>query len=263
MLYYPKSKIYILLWLYPIMNLEVLKKIGLSEGEIKIYSALLDIGATSINNIHERVGIDRRNIYDILNKLIERGLVSYIEENNKKVFKISNPDKLLSYIEEKKSGLEEVKNEVSKIIPDMQGIFKSKKQELFAEIFKGAEGIKAVWDDLLNYDNIYWIGSGLYVPKRFPAFWKDWNQRRIKRKVGSFHLFRHEKRKEVNKKLFPDCKFLPAEFSGNPTVTVIYGDKVAQMLLGENINVFVIESKELAENYKKYHQFLWDKVAKD
>ena len=49
-------------------------------------------------------------------------------------------------------------------------------------------------------------------------------------------------------------KRLPPEFSGNPTVTVVYGSKVAQMLLGEEISVFVIKSKELAENYKKILQ---------
>jgi len=54
------------------MNLEILRKIGLSEGEIKVYNALLEIGVTSINNIHKKVGVDRRNIYDILNKLIEK-----------------------------------------------------------------------------------------------------------------------------------------------------------------------------------------------
>ena len=251
------------------MNLEILKKIGLSEGEIKVYSALLEIGVTSINSIHEKVGMDRRNIYDILNKLIERGLVTYMEENGKRVFKVSNPDKLISYIEEKKSSLNEVKNEVEKIMPTMQEVFKSEKQELFSEVFRGAEGMKAVWDDLLNYDNIYWIGSGMYVPLRFPAFWNDWNARRMKKKVGSYHLFRSDKREDVeNRKGFDknkisNWKFLPAEFSGNPTVTVAYGDKVAQMLLGESISVFVIQSKELAENYKKYHKFLWDKVAKD
>jgi sugar-specific transcriptional regulator TrmB len=250
------------------MNLEILKKIGLSEGEVKVYNALLEIGATSINNIHEKIGIDRRNIYDILNKLIERGLVSYIETDGKRTFKISNPDKLLSYIEEKKSNLDEVKKEVSKIIPAMQEVFKSEKQELFAEIFKGAEGMKAVWDDLLNYDAIYWIGSGMYVPLRFPAFWDDWNKRRMQKKVESYHLFRSDKREDVKKRKgfdknkITDWKFLPAEFSGNPTVTVAYGDKVAQMLLGEEISVFVIKSKELSENYKKYHKFLWDKVAK-
>ncbi len=243
------------------MNLSVLKKIGLSDGEIKVYSALLEIGVTSINNIHQKVRIDRRNIYDILNKLLERGLISSVQTNERKMFRVSNPEKILSYIEEKKSNLDEVKDEVTKIIPAMNSVFASEKEELFSEIFKGAEGMKAVWDDMLSYDAIYWIGSGLYVPERFPAYWKEWNQRRIKKKVKSYHLFRYEKRKDVSKKLFPMSRFLPIAFSGNPTATVIYGNKVAQMLLGENITVFIIESKELAENYKKYHQYLWDKVA--
>ncbi len=245
------------------MNLEILKKIDLSEGEIKVYKALLEIGATSINNIHEKVGMDRRNIYDILNKLIERGLVSYIESNSKRIFKISNPDKIVSYIEEKKSKLDEVKNKVLEIMPTIQSVFQSKKEELFAEIFKGPEGMKAVWDDMLNYDAIYWIGSGMYVPDRFPAYWEDWNKRRLKKKVESHHLFRNEKRNDVSKKKFSSFKFLPKEFSQNQTVTVVYGNKVAQMLFGEEIFVFVIQSKELAENYKIYHKYLWDHIAKD
>jgi len=249
------------------MNLEILRKLGLSDGEIKVYSALLDIGVSSINNIHEKVGIDRRNIYDILNKLIERGFVSYIEENNKKVFKITNPEKILSYIEEKKSNLNEIKQEISKVIPEIQQVYQSKKNDLFAEIFKGPEGVKAVWDDMLNYDAIYWIGSGMYVPDRFPAYWNDWNKRRLKKNVKSYHLFRYEKKEDYIsfpvKNMCTGAKFLPKEFSGNPTVTAIYGNKVAQLLFGEYMNVFVIESKELAENYKKYHKYLWDKVAKD
>ncbi len=244
------------------MNLEILKKIGLSEGEIKVYGALLEIGVTSINNIHEKIGIDRRNIYDILNKLIERGLVSYIETNGIRTFRISNPDKLISYIEEKKSRLDNIKSEVTKIMPAIHDMFQSEKQKMFAEIFKGAEGLKAVWDDLLNYDAIYWIGSGGYVPEQYTAYFNDWNKRRKRKGVKSYHLYRSEKWKFALKSWFTDARVLPPEFSGNPTVTVTYGDKVTQMLLGEEIAVFVIQSKELAENYKKYHKFLWDKVAK-
>jgi sugar-specific transcriptional regulator TrmB len=247
------------------MNLEILKKIGLSDGEIKVYGALLEIGVSSINNIHKKVGMDRRNIYDILNKLIERGLISYIAENGKRTFKTSNPEKILSYIEEKKTNLDEIKSEVEKIIPAMQSIFKSEKQEIFSEIYRGPEGLKAVWDDILNYTNSYWIGSGFYVPDKFPAFFNDWNKRRRKKRHESYHLFRYDKKKDVIGRpyAYSKAKILPQEFSGNPTVTVIYGDKVIQQLFGENIVVFVIQSKELAENYKTYHKFLWDKVAKD
>ncbi|MDO8623285.1 MAG: helix-turn-helix domain-containing protein [archaeon] len=245
------------------MNLEILRKIGMSEGEIKVYGALLEIGVTSINNIHEKVGIDRRNIYDILNKLIEKGLVNYIDSNNRRIFKISNPNKILSYIEEKETTLEDIKKEMQKLIPDMQNIFESKKQEFQAMTYKGQEGIKAVWDDMLNYDSIFWIGSGMYVPDKFPAFFKDWDKRRKKKNVKSYHLFRHEKREVVDKKIFSNGKFLPKEFSGNPIAIAIYGDKVVNFLFGENLFAFVIESRELAESYKNYHKYLWDKVAKN
>ena len=244
------------------MSLDILRKIGLSEGEIKVYSALLDLGVTSVNNIHEKVGIDRRNIYDILNKLIERGLVSYTESDKKRVFKISDPEKILSYVEEKKTNLDNIKKEIEKIVPEMKEKFNQKNDEIFSEIFRGSEGLKAVWDDMLNYKKIYWIGSGSYAPERYPAFFKDWNKRRKKKKVESYHLYRYEKWKTAQKSWFTGARVLPPEFSGNPTVTVIYGDKVAQMLLGKNIQVFVIESKELAENYMRYHKYLWDKVAK-
>ncbi|MBP7708485.1 hypothetical protein KA107_02275 [Candidatus Pacearchaeota archaeon] len=245
------------------MNLDILRKVGLSEGEVKVYRAVLEIGATTINNVHERVGMDRRNIYDILNKLIERGLISYFDENGKRTFRISNPDKLISYIEEKKSNLEDIRKEIMEILPQVKEVFNSKKEETFSEIFKGPEGMKAVWDDMLNYPEIRWIASGMYVPERFPAFFKDWNKRRIALKVKSYHLFRHEKRGEIPNHLCTVFKFLPKEFSGNAAVTVIYGDKVIQQLLGEEIQVFVIQSKELAENYKQYHRYLWDKVAKE
>ncbi len=245
------------------MNLDILTKLGLSDGEVKVYKAILEIGVTTINNVHEKVGMDRRNIYDILNKLIERGLISYFDENGRRTFRVSNPDKLISYIEEKKSNLDNIKTEVENIIPEIKEMFNSKKEKTFSEIFKGPEGMKAVWDDMLNYKEIRWLASGMYVPNRFPAFFKDWNKRRIAKKVGSYHLFRHEMRGEIPKNFCTTFKFLPKEFSGNAAVTVIYGDKVIQQLLGEEIQVFVIQSKELAENYKKYHQYLWDKVAKE
>ncbi|MBI2106541.1 helix-turn-helix domain-containing protein [Candidatus Woesearchaeota archaeon] len=244
------------------MNLEILRKIGLSEGEVKVYNALLKIGETPINNIHEQIGIDRRNIYDILNKLIERGLVAYIESDGKRVFRISNPDKILSYIEEKKTNLEDIKEEIKKLVPDMQKICESKKQEFQAMTFKDKEGIKAVWDDMLHYKAIFWIGSGMYVPDKFPAFFKDWDKRRKKNKVKSYHLFRYEKRNVADKNIWHDRRFLPSEFSGNPTVIAIYGNKVVNFLFGENLFAFVIESKELAENYKEYHKYLWENVAK-
>lgn len=244
------------------MALDILRKIGLSDGEIRVYTALLDLGTAPLHRIHERVGIERRNIYDILNKLIERGLVTYITENKRRSFQLAHPNKLLGYIDEKKGELERVKEEMQSEIPELIKKFEFTRPEISAEVYRGVEGVKAVWEDMLNVKEIRWIGSGFYVPEKYPAFFKSWDRRRAERKIKSMHLFRNEKRNQPYSKFFPHAKFLPLEFSGNPTVTVVYGNKVAQFLYGETYFAFVIESKELAENYRRYHRYLWENVAK-
>ena len=66
------------------MNLEYLKELDLSDGQVRVYGAVLELGISTINKIQEKTGIERRNIYDILNKLIEKGLVTYITEKGKR-----------------------------------------------------------------------------------------------------------------------------------------------------------------------------------
>ncbi len=243
------------------MKIEILEKIGLSKGEIKIYNAILDLGIASINKIHENTGIERRNIYDIINKLIERGLITYITENKKRLFQITHPSKIIGYVEEKKQVLEKIKEELVEEIPDLIEKFQSKKPDIKAEIYRGKEGIKAVWEDMLNYKENYFIGSGRYAMKLMPDFWYNFNKRRIKLKVKWYNLLRKEMKKEVKAEKYEFIKFLPEEFSVNPLVIFIYGNKVANVLWGPDFFAFVIENREIAENYKKYHKYLWDNIA--
>ena len=147
------------------------------------------------------------------------------------------------------------------MLPNIEEVYNSSKPKIALEAFRGKEGIKSVWDDMLNYKEIRWIGSGNFVPKQMPAFFNDWNERRREKKIDSYHLFRSEIKKEMIKNV-GFAKFLPQEFSGNPTVIAIFGDKVVNFLFGQELFAFVIESKELAENYKQYHKYLWEKVAK-
>jgi len=240
------------------MVLELLKELGLSEGEIKVYSAILEIGITTINKIHEKTGIERRNIYDIINKLIEKGFISYTVERGKRTYQSAHPSRLSEKVENRKRAL----NKVAKQIPQLIKAYSASKPEINAEIYRGIEGTKTVWGDTLNYKSVYWVGAGRYIPKRFPLFFANFNKRRIKSKTRWINLLRAELKKEVKKPMpYEHIKFLPKEFSGNPTVICIYGNKVVNFLLGETLFAFVIESKELAENYKRYHKYLWQKVA--
>lgn len=242
------------------MDVQTLQAVGLSAGEIRVYSAMLDLGTVSVNSIHEATGIERRNIYDILNKLIGRGLVTYINENKKRYFRLTHPKRIVGHIEEKIHELQDVKQSVEMQIPALEARYLTKKPRINAEVYRGVDGIKAVWEDTLNYKRVYWIGSGRYVPIKFPQFFAGWNRRRIKLGVRWLNLMRHELRKERPMAL-EKIRFLPHEFSTNPTVICIYGDKVVNFLFGDDLFAFLIESKELAQSYRLYHKYLWDRVA--
>jgi sugar-specific transcriptional regulator TrmB len=246
------------------MEFEELKELGLNKGETKVYSTLVSSGAARVNKIHEATGIERRNIYDILNKLIEKGLVSYINENGTRLYNVGTPEKIMNYILEKETKLEEIKKEAETIIPELNKALSARREEIYAEIYRGGEGMKTVFEDSLNYPEIYWIGGGRYMPKMFPTWTANWTRKRIKRKVQVYYLARHELRAEVPKPYgYEKMKFLPEEFSKSPIVIGIYGDKVTNYLFGKTIIATVTKSKELAESYKAYHKYLWDNVAKD
>ena len=66
------------------MNEELLKEIGLTPGEIKVYTALLENDLSRTGKISKLSGVHTSKVYPILDRLIEKGLVSYIIENNVK-----------------------------------------------------------------------------------------------------------------------------------------------------------------------------------
>ena len=96
------------------MELKILKDIGLTDGEIKAYLALLELGKSTVGKIIEKSRVSPSKIYDVLNRLIEKGLISYIIEGKVKHFKAAPPKNVLNYIERKEEDLKLHKNEFKK-----------------------------------------------------------------------------------------------------------------------------------------------------
>jgi len=239
------------------MEFEELKTLGLSNGEVKVYSAVLNIGSSTINNIHEKTGMERRAIYDIINKLIEKGLLSYTIEKGKRTYQCSPPNRLKEEIKNKKAELERFE----KLIPNIEGVYNSKKQKINVEIFRGKEGIKSLFEDMLSRKDLYIIGGGWYVAKEMPLFWANYDKRRIEKKVKVHNLVAYDAPPAPTKD-FISIKKLPKEFTKNPTVIWVYGNKVVNVVWGQEFFAFMMESKDIAENHKQYFDYLWNNVAK-
>ena len=134
--------------------------------------------------------------------------------------------------------------------------------------YEGEAGVHAVFDDMLNYHDVYFIGGNDGIKKYFPQYWEEHNKERVKRKVVwhdlidaklMSNLFPGKKREQV---LYYEYKILPLELS-SPHVIAFYGDKIANIIWRENTMVTIIEDKEIREGYQKYFEYLWKNLGKN
>jgi len=242
------------------MTRELLRDIGLTDKEAEVYLILLELGSCPVNRIYEKTGIQRRNIYDLLNKLINKGLATYIIENKKKYFQSQNPEKLLKYIDEQKERLEQKKAKLAPTIEELKSRFENQKEKQEAEIYRGIEGIKTILLDCQNAKEVLFIGATALVGEKLPYFWPKYNKKRIKNKVLWKLLLNHEaKNKPITKSKLYQFKTLPKELS-SPNVIYIYNDKIANVLWSNKPISFVIKDKTIATSYKKYFDFLWNTI---
>ena len=66
------------------MEYKILEKLGLTETESKIYMILLRLGSTHVTPVIKKAELHRATVYDVLDRLIEKGLVSYIIKEGKR-----------------------------------------------------------------------------------------------------------------------------------------------------------------------------------
>jgi sugar-specific transcriptional regulator TrmB len=66
------------------MDQKFLEEAGLTPIEVRIYLVLLEKGSIRAGEITRHTGIHRRNVYDAIERLVQKGLVSYIKTNNRR-----------------------------------------------------------------------------------------------------------------------------------------------------------------------------------
>lgn len=242
---------------------QTLENIGLTKNEIKIYLALLDIGLTSSGAIIKKTRIHTSKVYDGLERLSEKGLVTHIIKANTKYFKAVNPDRLIDFIRDKKKKLEEQEKEALSIIPQLKSKQKSDLDETQAEIFKGWKGMETVYkmlrDKLKKGDSNYIFGAskGEDEEKTREFFTKHINflgQKGIKQKI----IFNEEARGNLPiYKKYPKLFQLKYLENTTPSEINIWADNVMIVILRKNPTVILINDKKVAHSFIQYFNAMW------
>ncbi|MBM3233490.1 TrmB family transcriptional regulator [Candidatus Pacearchaeota archaeon] len=242
------------------MDTAILEDLGLTQAEIKVYLALLQLGSSSAGKILEKSSLQNSVVHRALNSLIEKGLISFILKGKKKIYQATNPEHFYEFIEDKKINFE-------KILPELKEKQKQAKEKEQAAVYKGKKGINEIYNLLLNSRgkeyNTFGGGKRVTYDVMGEDWWYSLHTKRIAKKIKSRQVFDETIRKfgkQLNKRPLSKVKFLSQEFE-QLTETIICGNFVAIVMFTENPYGLLIEDKTVAESYRKYFEQLW-KIAK-
>lgn len=240
---------------------ELLRDLGLSPNEARIYEVLIQIGETSVQEISIKSGVHRRNVYDSITKLIEKGLASEVFIKGEKNFKATNPRRLLEIVAEKQE-------KINKVLPELQAKYEFVEEKEEAYIYRGIEGVKSYLNDILKTkETVYFIGAkAFWFDERLKYFLPRFQRERKRLGIKFMHLFDNEiktKKPEILKAVGKSYKFLPKEYSSQTAID-IFGPYVVTFVgvkpgeLDREPIQFVMKSRKLADGYRKFFKFMWD-----
>ncbi len=233
---------------------QILQKLGLEDQEIKTYLALLDLNESTATKLAENTGLGRVHMYQILNRLIERGLVSYVIKNNVKYFLPADPEKILKDLQEKEQ-------EFLKILPKLKARLELPFPEIKVEVYRGLEGFKSVLNDRIKTGgDMYAFGVDEAKFKAKFATLMDQFFRREREKKLKEYIITSEKARFTYEQDHIQYKCISDEYF-EPTATAIYKDRVF-ILIWEPFTTILIKNQELAESYRRHHKLLWE-IAKE
>jgi|TARA_Y100000310_G_scaffold339470_1_gene432196 sugar-specific transcriptional regulator TrmB len=243
------------------MDTKILKQIGLTDSEVKVYLSLLELGSTTKGPIVEKSGVASSKIYELLDKLIAKGLVSTVIKSGVKYFESAPPSRLLDYMKEREEEFKNQREKLEHLIPDLElrrslAGFGSETQ-----VFKGMRGAATSFDDILKElkrgDEYYVLGISKFTP-HFERFVIHFHNKRARLGIKC-KIIVNETAKNIGKKLeplkFTNVRYLKRELF-TPVVFIIYKEKTL-ISIGLDEIFIQITSKNLANGMRAYAKYMY------
>jgi len=246
------------------MNEKLLEEIGLTKGEIRVYFTLLKLGETTTGKIIEEAQISSGKIYEILEKLIKKGLASHIIKEKTKYFSAASPNRILDYLHEKEKNIKEKEQELLKELPTLLSVGKLGKKEYETNLFKGFQGMQTAifeaLEELSSKDEVLAMGIISHKKELYNLLWQRWHKERISKKIICKAIF--SDRNTDYFKAFKKMKLTEVRtLQGiTPLAIDIMGKRVLIFTYGEEPSCLSIKNPEIADSFKSFFENLW-KVA--
>jgi len=249
------------------MDYTLLTEAGLTEGEAKVYLALLELGPSTTGPIIDKAGIARSFAPHILENLIRKGLVSFVTKQKTKHYQAAQPQKLLDYIDERARTVLESKKQIENALPRLL-LLQQTAAPTDVAVYKGFKGLvtchERLYDALKRGDEYFYVGIAPEQREHFHAYWLKDHARRAKAGITCKLLFHPTtSRSDLdNRNKFAGCdaRYMPVTIT-TPAWFMGYGD-VTVIGLQDNPLAIEIRNADVAKSFKAYFEEFWKQTKK-
>jgi sugar-specific transcriptional regulator TrmB len=228
-----------------------LKELGLTDNEIKIYLYLLKEGISSPSKIASSLGLHRGYTYDALNRMLEKGFVNTLTLDSKINFKANDPEIIFENYELKLNLFKTIIPNLKKLIPQ--------KSDTNVEMHKGKRVYKTLIKDIISTvkknDEILIIGinEDELINEIEPIYLKQYLNLIKSKNITERIIIK----KGTKKFKLKNLKYKELDIIGE-TAKIIYGNKVATFLKGDNYTLIISTNKDYSDSERKQFEILWN-----
>lgn len=241
-----------------------LQELGLSKNESAIYLFLLKHGESTSGPIIKGTRIANSRVYESINNLLAKGLITYNMQKNGKHFNAVNPSKLKELEEERM-------RKVEFLLPSLRQMISKEKSNTLTAIYEGFEGFKTAFnriiEDCPEKETIYIIGFSEqpYANESLRTFLANMNLKSAKKKQNLKILMDAKSKptlgRDRKKEKFTRVRYMPQGYI-SPIAVDVFQDYTYMFLWEEKPFVFMIKNSQIAQSFKQYFNFLWN-LAKE
>jgi sugar-specific transcriptional regulator TrmB len=235
--------------------------LGLNEHEAVVLMVLLEKSPLPVALVARNAGLNRTTTYGVLKQLSEKGLVSSAKREGAVRYQSLAPEQLPAYIERRRQMLDETKQQVTELIPQLK-LLRSKGKSLpKVQFFEGEEGVKQAYEDTLENNkgkvlrNITSVDA-IYTNSKLGG---DWIEYYIKKRARLGIECRNlapksewaKTSKAEDQKYLRVTKFLPPQYMFEGELDV-YDNKVGIFSYArENPVALIIEDETVSDMMRK------------
>ncbi|MDP2750755.1 MAG: helix-turn-helix domain-containing protein [Nanoarchaeota archaeon] len=245
------------------MDTKILEEIGLTKSEISVYLALLELGSSATGKIIDKSKASSSKVYEILDRLMQKGLVSFVIKSGVKYFEAAPPERIVDYFDEKEKVFSQQKNELKKILPELELKQKLSKFKSEATIFKGIKGAETAFKQLISSmkkDDEWDVFVITPYEQNYYNLLTKLHEQRAKKGLKARMIFSESERErgKVREKI-PNThiKYVSNELKFPAVINVAGNITILNVPGGEEITLFMIDNKEVADSFRTQFEKLW------